>query len=290
MGLVVAYLSLLASQKTMSDFIEKGAEIVKIPQEFQFTEGPVWTKQNKLLFTDIPASKIYQWDGRSLSTFREGTANANGLTIDHDGNLYICHHGSRSVTVLGLYGKEVVLANDYSGKKLNSPNDVAVHPNGGLIAFTDPSYGIQPNQAELDHKSVYLVDLKTKTLTQFYKGKNMPNGLVFSIDGKELYIADSGAGILEKFKFDGKKAGDPLWSVPAPGADGIRIDTMGDIWAACTDGVRIYSPEGKLLDTIKFPEQPANLCFGEDGKTLFVTARKGVYHVRVTRKGVMPGF
>ncbi len=274
----------------MSDFIEKGAEIVKIPQVFQFTEGPVWTKRGTLLFTDIPASKIYEWNGKTISVFRDHTANANGLTIDKKGNLYICHHGTRNVTRLGVDGIEIAFADTFDGKKLNSPNDIAINPRSGLIAFTDPSYGIQPSQAELDHKSVYLHNWKTNQTTQYYKGKNMPNGLVFSTDGNFLFIADSGDGILEKFKFDGKKAGKPLWTVPAPGADGIRVDVNGDIWAACKDGVRIYSPEGKLLDTIKFPEQPANLCFGEDGKTLFVTARTGVYHVRVTRKGVMPGF
>ncbi len=130
---------------------------------------------------------------------------------------------------------------------------------------------------------------KRQALTQFYKGKNMPNGLVFTPDGNKVYVADSGDGILEKFAFDGRPAGKPEWTVPAPGADGIRLDEHGHIWAACTDGVRVYGGEGKLLETIKFPEQPANLAFGKDGKTLFVTARKGVYWVEVTVKGVRPG-
>jgi gluconolactonase len=285
-------LSILVSAKlfAMSDFIEKGAEIVKIPHEFQFTEGPVWTKRKTLLFSDIPASKIYEWDGKNLSVFRDPTHNANGLTVDRAGNLYACEHGSRTVTMTGKGGTIVTLASTFGGKKLNSPNDIAVHPKEGLLLFTDPSYGIQPAQAELDHKSVYMVNLKTKALSQYYKGRNMPNGVVFSPKGDFVYVADSAAGLLEKFKFDGKSAGTPLWTVPAPGADGIRVDVGGAIWAACSDGVRVYSPEGKVMDTIKFPEQPANLCFGEDGKTLFVTARKGVYHVRVTRNGLMPGF
>jgi gluconolactonase len=188
-------------------------------------------------------------------------------------------------------GQLSVWASKFGGKKLNSPNDIAIHHSGTVILFTDPSYGIQPAQAELDHKSVYMIDLKKgMDLVQFYKGKDMPNGVVFAAKGPYVYIADSGAGLLEKFKFERKPAGEPIWSVAAPGADGIRVDEEGDIWAACTDGVRIYSKEGKLLDTIKFPEQPANLCFGEDGQTLFVTARTGVYYVRVTQQGVMPGF
>lgn len=269
-------------------FVAKGAEIHKIPQEFQFTEGPVWTRSNTLLFTDIPASRIYEWDGKTVKVWREETKNANGLTIDKEGRVYVCHHGSRNVTVIHK-GIETELKSSFKGKKLNSPNDVAVHPNGSLIAFTDPSYGIQPKQAELDHKSVYLLDLKTKAITQFYKGKDMPNGLVFTPDGHSLYVADSAAGILEKFDFDPSRPGVPKWTVPAPGADGIRLDHEGHIWAACSDGVRIYESDGRLIETVKFPEQPANLCFGQDGKTLYVTARKGVYYVQVRVKGIMPG-
>ena len=281
---------LISARILMSDFIEKGASIVKIPQEFQFTEGPVWTKRKTLMFTDIPASKIYEWDGKTAKVFREPTNNSNGLTLDKDGNLYACEHGSRTVSMTKPRGKPEMIASHFGGKKLNSPNDIAVHPHGGLLLFTDPSYGIQPAQAELDHKSVYMIDLKTKALTQWYKGHDMPNGVVFSPKGDFVYVADSGAGLLEKFAWDGKPAGKAVWTVPAPGADGIRVDTVGDIWAACADGVRVYGPDGKVRETIKFPEQPANLCFGDDGKTLFVTARKGVYHVRVTRKGIMPGF
>lgn len=284
--------TILVGLMVADSFIEKGAEILKIPQKFQFTEGPVWTKKGTLLFTDIPASKIYEWDGKAITVFRDPSNNANGLTIDKTGNLYSCEHGSRTVSIQSPSGQISVLASKFGGKRLNSPNDIAVHPKGLLYLFTDPSYGIQPAQAELDHKSVYMIDLKKGIEPiQFYKGKSMPNGVVFTENGTGVYIADSGAGLLEKFKFTGQPASDPLWSVAAPGADGIRVDELGNIWAACSDGVRIYSSEGKLLDTIKFPEQPANLCFGsEDGKTLFVTARTGVYHVRVKEKGVMPGF
>jgi gluconolactonase len=103
-----------------------------------------------------------------------------------------------------------------------------------------------------------------------------------------LYLADSGAGILQKFDFDGKAAKAPLWTVEAPGADGIRVDPTGRIWVAASDGVRVYSPDGKVLQVIKFPEQPANLCFGDDGSTLYVTARTGVYWLKLRVKGIMP--
>ena len=274
----------------MSDFVENGVEIAKIPQEFQFTEGPVWTKRGSLLFTDIPASKIYEWDGLKLSVFREDSHHANGQTLDKNGNLYTCQHGSRTVTMTHPDGGMSTLASTFNGKKLNSPNDIVVHPHGNLIVFTDPTYGIQPGEEELDHRSVYILYLRSKALIQFYKGKDQPNGLVFSGNGEYLYIADSGAGLLEKFDFNEKSAAAPRWSVPAPCADGIRMDTLGNIWAACKDGVRVYSSDGALLETIEIPEQPANLCFGIDGKTLFVTANHGVYWLQSKVRGLMPGF
>jgi gluconolactonase len=187
-------------------------------------------------------------------------------------------------------GNLTTFAASVDGKKFNSPNDIAIHPKSGIILFSDPSYGLGNRKAEVDGKSVYMIDPKSGAITEYFKGKDQPNGVVFSPKGDFAYVADSGAGTLHKFKFDGKPAGASLWTVEAPSADGIRVDVKGNVWAACADGVRVYATDGKLLSTIKFPEQPANLCFAEDGKTLFVTARKGVYWVRVLAKGIMPGF
>lgn len=269
-------------------FVAPGAKIEKLPQAFRFTEGPVWTKRKTLLFSDIPANRIYEWDGKEVKVFREPSFNSNGLTLDKKGNLYTCEHGSRVVRKTDPSGNITVIASEINGKKLNSPNDIAIHPRTGVIAFSDPSYGIRPNQMEYGKKSVFILDPETEKLTEFVVGEDQPNGVVFSSRGTHLFVADSGAGTLSKFTYPG---GVSEWKVKAPSADGIRIDNRGNVWAACADGVRVYDQNsGSLLETIPFPEAPANLCFAEDGSTLYVTARTGVYSLKLRIKGVMPGF
>lgn len=275
----------------MENFIAPDAKVEKIPTQFIFTEGPVWVKsKSHLLFTDIPGNKIYSWDGKEAKVWRDGTKNTNGLTLDKDGNLYSCEHSGRALTRTKVDGTVETAASSHSdGKKFNSPNDVAVHPKSGVVVFTDPSYGLGNQPSDYGAKWVFSLETKTGRVGKVYVGKDQPNGVVFSPDGKFLYVADSGAGLLEKFEWNGAEVGAPVWSVAAPGADGIRVDEEGRIWGACQDGVRIYATDGSLLQTFKFPEQPANLCFAEDGKTLFVTARRGVYWVKTLVKGVMPG-
>lgn len=274
---------------SQNQFVAPGAEIQKLPGTYRFTEGPCWTKQNTLIFSDIPANTIYEFDGKEVKKWRENTMGTNGNTIDSQGVVYSCEHTSRSVTK--TTGKSTQpIAISFKDKKLNSPNDIAIH-SSGLILFTDPSYGIRPNQMEQDAKYVYQFDPKSQEMIQIYKGRNQPNGLVFSPDGKTLYVADSGAGDIDVFDYQPNKVLTPTFKIPSPGPDGIRVDTEGRIWAACGDGVNVYASTGKLLQNIKFPEQPANLCFGgSDGKTLFVTARTGVYSLQVTVTGVRPGF
>lgn len=284
---MLAFTLLLMNQS--SDFIAPGAKIEKLPGTYRFTEGPCWTLDGKLIFSDIPANTIYQYDGKEVTKWRENTMGANGNTIDADGNVFTCEHTSRSVTKT-TKGTTTAIATAFSEKKLNSPNDIAIHPSN-IIVFTDPSYGIRTNQMEQDGKYVYQFDSKTNQIVQIYKGRNQPNGLVFSPDGKTLYVADSGAGGIDVFDYQPGKMLTPKFKFDSPGPDGIRVDSTGRIWAACGDGVNVYSTEGKLLQNIKFPEQPANLCFGaSDGKTLFVTARTGVYSLKLSVAGVMPGF
>jgi gluconolactonase len=285
--MITSLITLTLIAMTPQNFIEPGAEIKKLPGTYRFTEGPCWTKQNTLIFSDIPASIIYEFDGKEVKPWRTGTNGANGNTIDSKGNVYTCEHTSRSVTLKS--GDQIkTIAAEFNGKKLNSPNDIAIHPTGRIV-FTDPSYGIRPAQMEQDGKYVY--ELHNGTLIQLYKGRNQPNGLVFSPDGKKLYVADSGSGGIEIFDYQPGQLLTSPTLFQSPGPDGIRVDTEGRVWAACGDGVNIYSPNGEKLQNIKFPEQPANLCFGDqDGKTLFVTARTGVYSLRLNVTGIKPGF
>lgn len=284
---MLALLYLLMTQPY--DFVAPGATVVKLPGTYKFTEGPTWTKHNTLIFSDIPANTIFEYNGKEVTKWREDTNGANGNTIDREGNVYSCEHTSRSVTKT-VNGVTTPIASVFGGKRLNSQNDIAIHPSG-LILFTDPTYGIRPAQMEQEYKFVYQIEPKTNRMEQVYKGRNQPNGLVFSPDGKTLYVADSGDGGIDVFDYEPNKILTPKFKFDSPGPDGIRVDREGRIWAACGDGVNVYSPDGNRLQNIKFPEQPANLCFGgADGKTLYVTARTGVYSLQLHVAGVMPGF
>lgn len=278
---------LLGGLMMTESFVEPGALIEKLPGTYRFTEGACWTKKGTLIFSDIPMSKIYEWDGKEMTVWRDGSNNANGNTIDGEGNVWSCEHGSRSLVVY-REGVPTTVAKEFGGKKLNSPNDVAIHSSGRVL-FTDPSYGIRPEQMEVDGKYVYEM-VPGGELKQLWKGRNQPNGLVFSPDGKRLYVADSEDGGIDLFDYSPGTI-KHIKKFDSQGPDGVRVDVDGRVWAACGDGVNVYSADGALLENIKFPEQPSNLCFGGgDGKNLFVTARKGVYSLRVRVVGVRPGF
>lgn len=269
----------------LSDLVPENAEVRKLADGFKFTEGPVWfdTDGGYLLFSDIPANRIIKWTEKDgATTFREPSHQSNGNTLDREGRLITCEHQSRRVTRTGADGEVEVLVDQHDGKKLNSPNDVVVKSDG-TIWFTDPPYG---GHADLEQGANYIFrfDPETKKTTAVATVKENPNGLAFSPDEKKLYVADSGsAHDLTAFevKDDGSLGeGKHFATVDAGAPDGIRIDVHGNVWCTAGDGVHVFSPAGKLLGRIKVPESPANLCFGgKDGKTLFLTARSGLYAV-----------
>lgn len=266
------------------DFLAPGAKIETLAKDLQFTEGPCAMPDGSLIFSDIPANKIYRLKDGKLEVFREPSHNSNGHTLDAEGRLVSCEHGSRCVTRTEKDGAVTVLAEKWNAKRLNSPNDVAVRKDGAIF-FTDPPYGIQPAQAELGFNGVYaIVEGKPKLLDKSF---DRPNGLVFSPDEKLLYVADTSKNHIRRFQVakDGTLSGGEEWA-KTPNPDGLRMDTDGRVWSASGDGVNVISPESKVLQVIKFPEAPANLTFSKDGKTLYVTARKGVYAVKVRVKGV----
>jgi gluconolactonase len=248
----------------------------------KFTEGPLYMPEGHLLFSDIPAHRIYKEYG---TVFREESGYSNGLTLDREGRLIAAEH-KRRVSRTEKDGTIVTLAEAYEGKKLNSPNDVIVRSDG-TIFFTDPPYG--GNKVELDFNGVYKI-APDGALSLLVKDFIKPNGLALSPDEKTLYVADTEGSHLRAFDVaeDGSLSnGRVLCEVPGP--DGIKVDTQGNIWATAGDGVRVISPTGELLDTVVFPEKPANCCFGGvDGKTLYVTARTGVYKIRTTVEGIRP--
>ena len=252
---------------------------------YQFTEGPVWIPGTGLVFSDIPADTIYKAD---KTVFRKPSGKSNGLTLDREGRLIACEHWNRRVTRTEKDGTITILAERYLGRRLNSPNDVVVRSDGAIF-FTDPPYGIEGREAELPFAGVYAIapDGTLTLLSVYFK---RPNGLAFSPDEKTLYVGDSEDDLVEAFDCakDGSLRNARLFCTGA-NPDGMKIDAQGRLWVSLKEGVRAFRPNGETVGMIVFPEQPANCAFGDDdGKTLYVTARHGLYKVRCAVKGLRP--
>lgn len=289
-GEMLSFLLLLMSnsEQTPQNFIAYGAKIETIASGLRFTEGPVETWDGGLIFSDIPANKVYRLREEKLTVYRENSRGANGNTLDSTGRILTCEHGSRQVVLFDGNGKETVLASTFEGKRLNSPNDVAFRTGrGGSIYFTDPPYGIRPEEAELGFNGVFLI--KGGKLSAVAKDFDRPNGLVFSPDQNFLYVADTSKNHIRRFQVqpDGTLKGGEEWA-KTPSPDGLRVDRNGRVWSASGDGVNVIEASGKILQVIPFPQVPANLAFSRDGRTLYVTARTAVYRVRVTVTGIAP--
>ena len=279
--------------------VPENAKVEKIAGGLQFTEGPVWVNgMNALVFSDIPANELKQWtpDG-GVTTLRTPSHNANGNFITRDGTLFSCEHTGRRVAVLAKGGRLQTLVDSFEGRKLNSPNDVVVKSDG-TVWFTDPEYGLKndPNAKgkklgkEQPGNYVYRHDPKSGRTSAVVKDFVQPNGLAFSPDEKKLYVADSGdPKHIRVFdvRADGTLSpGHVFCKIDVGGPDGIRVDRDGRVWSSAGDGVQIFSTHGSLIGKILVPEAPANLCFGgADGKTLFLTARKSLYAIKVKVTG-----
>lgn len=275
------------------------AVIERVACGFRFTEGPVW-RGDHLLFSDIPSDRIVRWElrpeGPVVTTFRTPSGNSNGLTLDRQGRLIACEHRTRRVTRTEPDGTITVLASHYQGKRLNSPNDVVVRSDG-LIFFTDPPYGL-PNQREgkeLPFQGVYCLR-PDGTLVLLVDDFERPNGLAFSPDERVLYIDDSFRRHIRAFDVqpDGTLTNGRLFAdmtSPDTGSpDGMKVDREGHLYCTGPGGIWVYTPEGHLLGRILPPEQPANLAWGDsDWRTLYITARTGLYRLRVNIPGIPVG-
>lgn len=268
------------------------SDLQQVATGFRFTEGPVWHPDGYLAFSDIPADTIYALRGPEPEVYRRPSGNANGLAFDRQGRLVACEHGNRRVSRTEADGSVRALATHYRGKRLNSPNDLVVKSDGAIY-FTDPPYGVRPERRELDFQGVYRIGPDgglTLLVDDFVK----PNGLAFSPDERILYVADTERDHLRAFdvKEDGTLANGRMFvQVEAPDQlrpDGVKVDTEGNVYVAAADGVRIFSPAGEHVETIRLPARPANLAFGgPQGRTLYVTARESVYRVEVRNAGAV---
>jgi gluconolactonase len=261
---------------------------------FQFTEGPVWMPDGFLLFSDIPADRIYRWSpGEGLAVWREPSGHSNGLTIDGAGRLIACEHGNRRVSLTMANGSVTVLADSYRGKRLNSPNDVVVKSDG-TVYFTDPPYGIKPEEREQLCNGLYRI-LTDGSLELLVDDFDRPNGLAFSPDQSVLYVDDSPRRHVRAFDVhsDGSLANSRVLADmdhPQPGSpDGMKIDAQGHLYVTGATGIWVFEPDGSRLGVLVTPEKPANCAWGEaDRKSLYVTAQTSLYRFRAKVPGITP--
>jgi len=297
---VLAFLAGCAGGKQMpkkslslDDILAPGATVEKVADGFQFTEGPLWV-DGALLFSDIPANTIYKWTPGmdKAEVWRKPSGNSNGLTLDTAGRLLACEHSTRRVSRTEPDGTITTLAERYEGKRLNSPNDVVVHSGGGIY-FTDPPYGL-PNMKEgkeLPFSGIYLLR-PDGTLVLLDDSLALPNGLAFSPDEKVLYVDDSGLMIIRAYDVqpDGTLTNARRFAElkrPKEGVpDGLKVDRYGNVFCTGPGGVWVFNSAGEKLGVIETPEVPANLAWGgDDFKTLYITARTGLYRVQVKTGG-----
>jgi len=285
--LVLTY-SLIYAQSPVPD----RAILKKVVGGFQFTEGPLWMNNGALLFSDIPANTIYEWkpnDG--LKVFLKPSGHSNGIALLENGSLAIAQQ-ERTVSRIAASRKIEVAATEYNGKKLNAPNDLVVRRDG-TIYFTDPAFGSKHGQPGQSINGVYRItrDNKIQFLTSAVP---LPNGLAFSPDEKKLYVNDSRANDIWVFNVDndGSLHNGSIFAkmrdlgAKFGSADGLKVDSRGNVFSTGPGGIWVYSPEGTLLDRISTPEYASNLAFGgKDYKTLFITATHDIYSIAVKYSG-----
>jgi len=263
----------------------------------RWVEGPVYSAAGRyLLWSDIPNDRILRWDETSyqVSVFRNPAGNTNGHTRDTEGRLVSCEHGNRRVTRTEHHGGITVLAHEYDGKRLNSPNDVVVKRDGS-VWFTDPAYGIDSDYeghqaaSEIGACNVYRVDPQTAQVTLVADDFERPNGLAFSLDETLLYVADTRRNHIRVFPVDrnGDVGASKLFTDCTSGVfDGFRLDNTGRLWAGVGEGVHCFDPDGTLIGKLHLPEAVANLTFGGPQRNrLFITATTSLYSIRLNVTG-----
>jgi gluconolactonase len=294
----------------LHDLVAADVAIQRVAGGLIFTEGPVW-RGDALLFSDIPNQRIARWrrlpEGPELTTFALG--HSNGLTLDRQGRVLAAEHGGRRVVRIADDGTRTVLAEQFEGKRLNSPNDLVVKSNGDIY-FTDPPYAVQigtpgivrpegwwkapiPGR-ELSYQGVYRLTADG-SLHLLIDDMALPNGLAFSPNESILYVCDSAHKHIRAFDV-GRDGGLnnsrillDMSSNDAGVPDGMKVDVQGNIFCTGPGGVWVCRADGTLLGRIILPELPANVGWGEDGSVLFATARTSVYRIQTKTRGAILG-
>jgi sugar lactone lactonase YvrE len=265
--------------------VPQDAELQKIADGFQFVEGPVWMDDVGLLFSDIPANIVYQWSADSgIEEYLNPSGNSNGLALDSHNRLLLAQHGKRRLARIETDGTETALATHYDAKMLNSPNDIAVKSDGSVF-FTDPPYGISPDQEELGFYGIYRLS-PSGSLQLLDNSLQRPNGIAFSPDETKLYVGDSESNTIYAWNVinDTAIANKQQFAyMDGPSStDGMKVDEEGNLFATGPFGVWVFSPDGTVLDTIEVPGQTTNCNWGDnDRKTLYITSGSAVYRIRI---------
>ncbi len=294
------------------------AQLEIIAEGYEWSEGPVWVPDGGyLLFSDIPPNRIYKWQEDVGATLflepsgytgdlpRGGEVGSNGLTLDHEGHLVMAQHGDRRIARLAHplntspAAEYLTIADQYHGLRFNSPNDLTFHSSGALY-FTDPPYGLEHSMEDpakdLDFQGVYRV-ATDGSITLLESGMSRPNGIAFSPDERTLYVANSDPA-------------DPIWMaydvvdddtlangrvffdashLVAEGRrglpDGLKVDVAGNLFATGPGGVLVLSPEGRHLGTLQTGQATSNCAFGNDGRTLYITADMYLMRLRLLTVG-----
>jgi len=273
----------------------------------RWSEGPVWMAAGRyLLWSDIPNNRLLRWieTNGTVTTFRQPSNNTNGNTVDRQGRLISCEHLERRVTRTEHDGTITVIADRYNGKRLNSPNDVVVKSDGS-VWFTDPTYGILMDyegdraKSEIGACHVYRAEPETGDVQIVADNYDKPNGLAFSPDESQIYIADTGATHTSNgpnhirrhaVADDGSLSDGEVFATCTKGLfDGFRLDTDGRIWTSAADGVHCIDTDGTLIGKIHIPELVANVCFGGPKlNRLFICGTTSLYSVFLNVNGVSP--
>lgn len=278
-----------AQTPAVNEVVAAGALPVKAGTGYAFTEGPAADSKGNIYFTDQPNDRIYKWttDGR-IELFMEGAGRSNGLYLDKEGNIWSCADANNELWKIGTDRSHTVKVTDFEGKKLNGPNDLWIDPKGGIY-FTDPFYKRDywsRTSPEIERQDVYYLSPDGRTLKVAATDFKQPNGIVGSPDGKRLYVADIGGRktYVYDVNADGTLGERKLFT--EMGSDGMTIDSKGNLYLT-GKGVTVFDPGGNKLLNIPIDEPwTANVCFGgKDRKTLFITASKSVYTLKMKVKG-----
>ena len=277
------------------DLVDHNAKLGVVGTGFGFTEGPVWDEAGFLYVSDETINKIFRLhpDGKKEEVIALGDPDGN--TFDRQHRLIDCASVLRAIIEVTPDGKYKILADHYDGKKLNSPNDVIVGPDGAIY-FTDPTLDLVAGEKqEIPFQGVYRLDAKGN-VTLLTRDLTQPNGLAFSPDGRHFYVDDSekrnirvydvaGDGTLTNGRIFGEEPGGKGDGVP----DGIKVDKNGNLFVTGPKGIWVWDAQGNHLGTIVMPEQPANLTWGDkDYRTLYITATTSVYRLEMKTQGFVP--